>query len=96
MPSAFGLGLTNAEGLFDGFASGDIVIGTQAMTTADVALGVAHGLSGTPDFVLFTTGQAAAAAAEGLAWTANATTLTWLKVDTQAATTFSYLYGNLS
>ncbi len=96
MPSPFSKGAQNADRQFGKFADGQVILSTQAMTTSDIALGIAHGLSSTPDFVLFSTSQAAATAAEGLAWTANATTLTFLKVDTQNPATFSYIYGNLT
>jgi len=97
MPAgAFGGGLTNAESVFDNFAVGDIVFATALMTTADVALGVAHGLSGAPDFVIFQGSNDAASIVEGMAWTSNATTLTFLKVDTQDTAIISYIAGNLS
>lgn len=97
MPAgAFGGGLTNAESVFDNFAVGDIVFATVNMTTNDVALGVAHGLSGAPDFVIFMGSNNSASIAEGMSWTSNATTLTFLKVDTQDTAIISYIAGNLS
>ncbi len=97
MPAgAFGLGLKNAESVFDNFADGDIVFATALMTTADVALPVAHGLSGTPDFVIFMGSNSSASIVEGMSWTANATTITFLKVDTQDTAIISYIAGNLS
>jgi len=79
------------------FASdSDLTVGSSALTTSQTSKGIAHGLSGTPDFVLLGSSAAAAAAAEGIGWTANATTLTLTKVDTQAEATISYLVGNFS
>ena len=97
MPAgAFGTGLTNAESCFDNFVIGEIVFATANMTTADTALGIAHGMSAAPDFVIFTGSNSSASIVEGMSWTANATTLSFLKVDTQDTAIISYIAGNLS
>ena len=96
MPSSSSLGAQNAQDIFDNFADGDIVFATALMTTADVALGVAHGLSGAPDFVIFMGSNDSASIAEGMSWTSDATTITFLKVDTQDTAIISYIAGNLS
>ena len=96
MASPYSLGAQNSQNAFDNFPDGDIVFATALMTTADVALGVTHGLSGTPDFVIFMGSNTSASIAEGMSWTADATTLTFLKVDTQDTAIISYIAGNLS
>ncbi len=96
MPSPYNLGSKNADVAFGGFVDGDIVFGTALMTTADVALDVAHGLSATPDFVIFMGSNSSSSIAEGMSWTANATTITFLKVDTQDTAIISYIAGNLT
>ncbi len=96
MPSPFSLGAQNADKVFDDFVDGDVKFATALMTTADIALGVTHGLSGTPDFVIFMGSNSSASIAEGMSWTADATTITFLKVDTQDTAIISYIAGNLS
>lgn len=96
MPSPFSLGAQNADQVFDNFVDGDIIFATALMTTADVALGVAHGLSAAPDFVIFMGSNSSASIAEGMSWTSDATTITFLKVDTQDTAIISYIAGNLS
>ncbi len=111
MPSPFSLGVQNADAIFDtstldaanitamakvAIAFDDILISTATLTTADVALGVAHGLSAAPDFVLFTGSNDSASIVEGMSWTADATTLTFLKVDTQDTAIVSYIAGVLT
>jgi len=111
MPSPFSQGVQNADDMFDSstidaanisamaklaVAFDDILISTATLTTADVAFPVAHGLSATPDFVLFTGSNDSASIVEGMSWTANATTLTFLKVDTQDTAIVSYIAGVLT
>ena len=97
MPSPFSLGVQNADAIFDGATAAgvlgleslfdDVLVTTAILTTADIALGIAHGLAATPDFVLlsYTPGDNG----EGTGWSANATTLTLTKVDTEAIQTAS-------
>ena len=96
MPSPFSRGLQNADRAFEVFDEGEVLLGSVAMTTADTAIAVTHGLTGTPDFVLMMSSAAGAAVAEGLSWTADATTLTIAKVDTQAEAVISYIAGVLT
>lgn len=96
MSRSYGKALSNAAAEFDKFATGDIVFATALMTTADIALGVAHGMSGAPDFVIFMGSNSSASIVEGMSWTSDATTLTFLKVDTQDLAIISYIAGNLS
>lgn len=96
MASPYSQGAQNAVSVFDNFPFGDITFATALMTTADIALGVAHGLSAAPDFVIFMGSNSSASIAEGMSWTSDATTLTFLKVDTQDTAIISYIAGNLS
>lgn len=97
MPTPFTLGAQNADRVFGLFADGDVTFLTVAInaTTADTA--VAHGLSGTPDFVFLSTNTTddAAGAAAGVGWSANATTLT-ITQQTAGNATVSVIAGNLS
>lgn len=103
---SYGQALTNAAAVFDGASSGsvtaltslfdDVLVTTATLTTADIALPIAHGLSGTPDFVLLGFSGSQTGIIEGFGWTANATTLTILKTDTQAqqiASVFAAVLG---
>ena len=96
MPTPYQLGGKNAIKAMGVFVDGDIKFATALMTTNDVALGVAHGLSAAPDFVIFTGSNSSASIVEGMSWTANATTITFLKVDTQDTAIISYIAGNLT
>jgi len=96
MISPYSLGAQNAKTAFGVFVDGDILVGSILLTTTDVAIGVAHGLSATPDWVLLMSSGTGANNAQGLSWTANATTLTLAKVDTGSQSTISYMAGNLT
>ena len=106
MPSPFSQGVQNADSIFSAVNSGsvtalasmfdDVLVTTATLTTADIALPIAHGLSGTPDFVLLGFKGSQTGIIEGFGWTANATTLTILKTDTQAqqiASVFAAVLG---
>ncbi len=96
MPSPFSLGAQNADRVFDGFVDGDVGVGAHTFTTAETVYTVAHGMSAAPDWVLLTCSDAAIGA-EGLGWSATATTLTINLVDTNAGEpVVSWLAGNLS
>ncbi len=109
MPTGFSLGVQNADVVYDGIADGDaklvgaavvaaafddVLVTTAILTTTDIALGIAHGLSATPNFVLMT--LTPGNNSEGTGWSANATTLTLTKVDTQAIQTASVFAAVLS
>jgi len=111
MPSPFSQGVQNADDMFDSstidaanisamailaVAFDDLLISTATLTTADIALGVTHGLSATPDFVLFTGSNSSASIVEGMSWSADATTLTFNKVDTEDTAVVSYIAGVLT
>lgn len=113
MASPYSLGLKNAATIFDGISDGDqiltglaallvafdsVVVGMGTLTTTDAAIGVAHGLGATPDFVLSQSSLAAGAgAASGkFGWAADATTITFTKADTGAQETFSYIVAVLA
>jgi len=92
MPSPFSQGVQNADALFDVSTAG-----SGTLTTTDAAIGIAHGLGATPDFVLaFSSEATGAGAASGkFGYTANATTITFTKADTGAIETFSYIVAIL-
>lgn len=96
--SAYGQDLTNAGALLDLFTNAGLVAGSGTLTTTDAAIGVAHGLGATPDFVLAFSSEAtgAGAAAGKFGYAANATTITFTKADTGATETFSYIAGILA
>ena len=96
--SAFVQSLTDAKAIFDLFVDGQVSAGSGVLTTTDAAIGIAHGLSATPDFVLAMSDLAAGAgaAAGKFGWEAGATTITFTKADTGTAEVFSYLIGVLA
>lgn len=98
MPSPFANGVQNADQIFDLFTNGKLTAGSATLTTTDAALGIAHGLGSTPDFVIAMSSLAvgAGAAAGKFGWSAGATTITFTKADTGAEETVSYLIGVLS
>lgn len=98
MPSPFSNGVQNADTIFDLFAEGQVTAGSGTLTTTDAAIGIAHGLSSAPDFVIAQSSLAvgAGAASGKFGWSANATTLTFTKADTGASETFSYIAGVLA
>ena len=93
MASPFSEGAQNADVAFRGFTQQQFVTGNAAYSAADTEVAVAHGLSAAPDWCLLGSTGTAAGIAEGVMWTANATTLTITVVDTQAACTVSYMAG---
>lgn len=96
--SSYKNGVQNADAIFDLFTNGELTAGTATLTTTDAALGIAHGLSSTPDFVIAMSSAAvgAGAAAGKLGWSAGATTITFTKADTAAEETVSYIVGKLA
>lgn len=96
--SAYTRGIQDAKAIFDLFVDGQVTAGSSTLTTTDAAIGIAHGLSATPDFVLaFSSLAAGAGAAAGkFGWAADATTITFTKADTGAIETFSYIIGVLA
>ncbi len=96
MPSPFSRGLQNADKAFELLTAGDIKMATVLLVTANTTVVVAHGMTGTPDFCLMGVTGTAANVAEGIVWSADATSITFTCVDTQASMTISYLAGNLS
>lgn len=97
MPSPFSNGVQNADAVFSLFAEGQVTLGAVAMTTSETTKEVAHGLAGTPDFILLgQVGATGASVGEGVSAELGATTITFNKVDTQASMNISYLAGNLS
>lgn len=93
MPSPFSQGVQNADKAFGGLNFSAGIAGTGTLTTTDAAIGIAHGLGATPNFVLaFSSLAVAAGAAAGkFGYTADATTITFTKADTGAIETFSYI-----
>jgi hypothetical protein len=98
MPSPFSNGVQNADKIFDLFSDGLVTAGSATLTTADAAMGIAHGLGATPDFVIAMSSLAvgAGAASGKFGWSAGATTITFTKADTGAPETFSYIVAKLA
>jgi len=95
MVSPYSLGAQNAKTAFGVFVDGDLLAGAVTLTTAQTQATVAHGLSAAPDFCLMGI-DAAASGGEGIGWSATATTLTIIQIDTQLGAVVSYLAGNLT
>jgi hypothetical protein len=96
MPSPFSLGAQNADNAFSTFIDGDVTFFSVAMTTAQTQSDVAHGLSAAPDFVIVGNGNASVAGDQETGWSATATTLTVIALDTAASNTVSVFAANLS
>jgi hypothetical protein len=96
MPSPFSLGAQNADSAFSTFVDGDVTFFNASLTTAQTEVAVAHGLSGAPDFVLIQSANAAVAGDYDTGWSADATTLTIIALDTAADNTVSVFAANLS
>lgn len=96
--SAYTKRMQNAAVIGGGLALSAAIAGSGTLTTTQVAIGVAHGLGATPDFVLSQSSLAVGAGAPSgkFGWTANATTITFTKADTGATETFSYIVGILA
>lgn len=74
-----------------------VAIGSEAATTGQASVAVAHGLGETPDFVIVQGSDAIAegAAAGSIGWSATATTLTITRADTAAEETVTYIAAKL-
>lgn len=72
-------GLTTGEGFFDNFVANKVYAARKTTTAAAVTASVTHGLAATPTYVLATCNTKA------ITWTANTTTITFIKASTGAA-----------
>ena len=89
MPSPFSNGLQNADKLFDTAGNGDVTFFTVVMTTAQTVGTAAHGLSGAPDFVIFSGSSAVGVSSYASGWSADATTLTVTRDNTGGTDTLT-------
>lgn len=97
MPSAYSNGLTNAEKLFDTAGNGDVTFFTVVLTTVQTVGTAAHGLSGSPDFVLFQVSSAAGiGSTTQVGWSATSTTLTVTSDNTAGTDTLSVFAAKIA
>jgi len=83
----------NAKLIGDVFDNGDLLAGSGTWTTSSTTEVVAHGLTGTPDFVVV----ARADGGDAPSWTADGTNVTFVRAgSTNNIETFSYVIGDLT
>ena len=95
MASPFSKGVQAADKAFELFEGNDMLAGSAGYSAADTIVAVAHGLSAAPDWCILGFEGVIAGSAEGVMWSATATTLTITIADTTDACTVSYLAGRL-